>query len=130
MVHSQEESGCGSPASGTDASGHKRFQCARCPYRSNWRADVLRHVRKRHPQLADAAADDPHTALTRTLAADEAALSLAAYERTHGAQVRKRARQSGDLLDASGGMTALANANSDSDFDSQGKPVIISYYES
>jgi len=33
----------------------KRFCCSSCPYRSNFRSDVVRHIRHKHPTVACAA---------------------------------------------------------------------------
>jgi hypothetical protein len=86
----------------TDTSGNKKFLCAMCPYRSNWKADMYRHLRKRHdvPQPGN---DD-----MSVLGPDEAAASLEAYERQYGMNVRKRARV--DLLDPMNPVTGQSNA--------------------
>ncbi|CAF0861756.1 unnamed protein product [Brachionus calyciflorus] len=73
-------------ALGSDTTGNKKFRCTVCPYRSNWKADMYRHLRKRHainqPKIEDVIVLNP----------DEAASSLEEYERLHGINIRKRAR--------------------------------------
>lgn len=74
------------PAIGSDSTGNKKFRCTACPYRSNWKADMYRHLRKRH-QIAQPKIED-----VVVLTAEEAASSLEEYERLHGINIRKRAR--------------------------------------
>lgn len=73
-------------AGGSDPTGNKKFKCTSCPYRSNWKADLFRHLRKRHyVHLPD---------LDNVIILDSgfAAQSLAEYERDHGVHIRKRSR--------------------------------------
>lgn len=78
--------GNNSLSAGTDPTGNKKFKCTACPYRSNWKADLFRHLRKRHyiqrPALN-------HIVI---LDAEFAATSLPDYERIHGVHIRKRSR--------------------------------------
>jgi len=75
----------------SDPTGNKKFKCTVCPYRSNWKADLFRHLRKRHyvqqPQLENVIILD----------SDYAANSLEEYEQVHGIHVRKRSRTDLDL---------------------------------
>ena len=73
-------------SAGTDPTGNKKFQCSACPYRSNWKADLLRHLRKRH-YIGQPAQEN-----VIVLEAAYAAASLAEYEMAHGMHVRKRSR--------------------------------------
>jgi len=73
-------------SAGTDPTGNKKFQCSACPYRSNWKADLLRHLRKRH--YIGQPAQENVIVLEAAYAAD----SLAEYEMAHGMHVRKRSR--------------------------------------
>lgn len=70
----------------SDQSGTKKFQCTQCPYRSNWKADLFRHLRKRHH------VQQPQQSNIIVLSTDYAASSLEEYEQVHGINVRKRTR--------------------------------------
>ena len=78
-------------ASCSDPTGNKKFKCTVCPYRSNWKADLFRHLKKRHfvqtPQLENVIILD----------SDYAASSLEEYEQVHGIHVRKRSRTDLDI---------------------------------
>ena len=93
----------------TDASGNKKFCCNLCPYRSNWKADMYRHLRKRHERV------QPRNEDMRVMSAEEAANTLDAYERMHGVNVRKRARIDLSVLDSIGPMTPSPLALSSSE---------------
>ena len=56
----------------------KRFCCSSCPYRSNFRSDVVRHVRHKHPAVAASCAG----AGVSKLDAASAAATLADYVNT------------------------------------------------
>lgn len=71
----------------TDASGNKKFLCSLCPYRSNWKADMYRHLRKRHDMPT------PNSDDMRVLSPEEAASTIEEYEHKFGQTVRKRARE-------------------------------------
>ena len=71
---------------GTDHTGNKKFKCTSCPYRSNWKADLFRHLRKRH--YVEAPDLDNVIILDENFAAN----SLAEYEQHHGVHIRKRSR--------------------------------------
>jgi len=73
-------------SAGTDPTGNKKFKCTVCPYRSNWKADLLRHLRKRHY------VSQPSQDNVIVLEAEHAAASLAEYEMAHGMHIRKRSR--------------------------------------
>jgi len=76
----------------SDPTGNKKFKCTVCPYRSNWKADLFRHLKKRHfvnqPQLENVIILD----------SEYAASSLEEYEQVHGINVRKRSRTDLDLI--------------------------------
>jgi hypothetical protein len=76
--------------SNTDATGNKKFCCSRCPYRSNWKADMYRHLRKRHRVPAPTPND------LSVLSDKEASSTLEEYERMHGINIRKRTRTAND----------------------------------
>lgn len=71
---------------GSDATGNKKFKCKYCPYRSNWKADLLRHIKKRHNVA------QPTLNNVVILGSDDAANTLAEYERVHGINIRKRSK--------------------------------------
>ena len=71
---------------GSDVTGNKKFKCYACPYRSNWKADLLRHIKKRHYVSL------PSNSHVVVLGEEEAARTLADYESEHGVSVRKRMR--------------------------------------
>jgi hypothetical protein len=71
---------------GSDATGNKKFKCTLCPYRSNWKADLFRHIRKRH------FISQPTIENVIILTPDEAACTINDYETTHGIYIRKRSR--------------------------------------
>ena len=71
---------------GSDSTGNKKFKCTICPYRSNWKADLFRHIRKRHG-VVQPSIDD-----VIILTPEEAAMSIGDYEQTHGIYIRKRSR--------------------------------------
>lgn len=76
---------------GSDSTGNKKFKCTICPYRSNWKADLFRHIRKRHGVL------QPSIDNVIILSPEEAASSIGDYEQTHGIYIRKRSRIDLDL---------------------------------
>ena len=71
---------------GSDSTGNKKFKCTFCVYRSNWKADIFRHARKRHFVA------NPGQQHVIILSADVAANTLDEYERLHGVNIRKRSR--------------------------------------
>jgi len=69
-----------------DSTGNKKFKCTQCPYRSNWKADLFRHLKKRHH------VDEPQLKNITILDNEYASKSLEEYEQTHGINVKKRSR--------------------------------------
>lgn len=80
---------------GTDTTGNKKFKCTLCVYRSNWKADLFRHLKKRHAVLQPSIED------VIVLSVEEASSTLEEYERLHGINIRKRARIDADVYSAS-----------------------------
>ncbi len=71
---------------GSDATGNKKFKCSSCPYRSNWKADLFRHIKKRHNIVF------PTLNNIIILRPEVAAQTLSEYESLHGINIRKRIR--------------------------------------
>ena len=68
----------------SDPTGNKKFKCTVCPYRSNWKADMFRHLRKRHYL------ENPQLENLLILDTELAASSIQEYERIFGINVKKR----------------------------------------
>lgn len=104
---------------GSDTTGNKKFCCTLCPYRSNWKADIYRHLRKRHHR------PDPKLEDVIVLSADEAANTLEEYERLHGINIRKRSRLDANdvTYKTSSTTTNPQSAHSQSSVDSYGPMV-------
>ena len=95
---------------GSDATGNKKFKCKYCPYRSNWKADLLRHIKKRHNVT------QPTLNNVVILGSDDAANSLAEYERVHGINIRKRSKMDIEgVSDCSSGDIKRMKIDSDQD---------------
>lgn len=84
----------GSP-SDTDPTGNKRFKCTACPYRSNWKTDLFRHLRNSH------AIQTPKSSHIIELDTQVAAHTLNEYESTHGIHTMHRKRSRTDPNDSS-----------------------------
>lgn len=79
-------SNIGNQSIGSDSTGNKKFKCTFCVYRSNWKADLFRHIRKRHHVT------NPGIQHVIILAPHVAANTLEQYEQMHGINIRKRSR--------------------------------------
>jgi Zn ribbon nucleic-acid-binding protein len=77
---------CSIASSGADLTGNKKFKCSFCSHRSNWKADLFRHIKRKHN------ISQPSMEHVVVLDAIVAASTIDEYEQAHSILMRKRTR--------------------------------------